>query len=151
MHTTHTRNKTDSTIEKNLALLHTAYETLESGDLDACAEMLTEDFLADLPGLPAPLHGREIWRPGARSMLDGFPDLRIAVEDMFGADDRVAVRVHFRGTHRGTFPGVPATDRPVSFRSLEIYRIEGDKIAEEWVAPDMLGLMQQISPAPDRH
>ncbi|MEJ8640999.1 ester cyclase [Streptomyces sp. MS1.HAVA.3] len=41
-----------------------------------------------------------------------------------------------------------ATDRQVSFRSIEIYRIEGDKIAEEWVAPDMISLMQQISPAP---
>ncbi|MFB7355916.1 hypothetical protein [Streptomyces gardneri] len=28
-----------------------------------------------------------------------------------------------------------ATGRPVGFRSVEIYRIEGERIAEEWVAP----------------
>lgn len=134
--------------EKNLALLRTAYEALESGDLDACVEMMTENFIANLPGAPDPLHGREIWRLGAQAMLDGFPDLRIGVEDMFGVDDKVAVRVHFRGTHRGAFQGLAATDRTVSFRSIEIYRVEGDKIAEEWVAPDMISLMQQISPAP---
>ncbi|MFE9996894.1 ester cyclase [Streptomyces avermitilis] len=39
-----------------------------------------------------------------------------------------------------------ATHRPVGFRSIELYRLEGDKIAEEWVAPDMMSLMQQISP-----
>ncbi|MEU9996555.1 ester cyclase [Streptomyces sp. NPDC050848] len=39
----------------------------------------------------------------------------------------------------------------MSFRSIEIYRVEGDKVAEEWVAPDMIGLMQQISPEPTEH
>ncbi len=138
----------DTTVEKNLALLHTAYRTLSSGDLDACVDMLTEDFIANLPGVPDPLYGREIWRLGAQGMLDGFPDLEIQVEDMFGVDDKVAVRVRFRGTHRGDFQGIAATDRPVSFRSVEIYRFEGDRIAEEWVAPDMISLMRQISPAP---
>ena len=135
------------TAEKNLALLRSACQSLQSGDLDSCVEILTENFIANLPGLPDPLHGREIWRLGAQAMLEGFPDLQIEVEDMFGVADKVAVRVHFRGTHRGTFQGVAATHRPVSFRSIEIYRLEGDKIAEEWVAPDMLSLMQQISPA----
>ncbi|MFD7320309.1 ester cyclase [Streptomyces sp. NPDC059875] len=137
----------DTTVEKQRALLRSAYEKLASGDLDACVEMMTEDFIANLPGAPEPLRGREIWRLGAQSMVDGFPDLQIHVEDMFGVDDKVAVRVHFRGTHRGTFQGVVATDRPVSFRSIEIYRFEGDKIAEEWVAPDMMSLMRQIDGA----
>ncbi|MFI9209302.1 ester cyclase [Streptomyces sp. NPDC053253] len=110
--------------------------------------LLTENFIANVPGVPDPLHGREIWRLGAQAMLDGFPDLRIDVEDMFGAGDKVAVRVRFRGTHRGEFQGVAATDLPISFRSAEVYRFEGDKIAEEWVAPDMISLMQQITSRP---
>ncbi|WP_329543877.1 ester cyclase [Streptomyces sp. NBC_01356] len=138
----------DTTVDKNLARLRTAYATLERGDLDACVEMLTENFIANVPGVADPLYGRETWRLGAQAMLEGFPDLQINVEDMFGVDDNVAVRVHFRGTHRGDFQGVAATDRQVSFRSIEIYRIEGDKIAEEWVAPDMISLMQQISSPP---
>ncbi|MER5932419.1 ester cyclase [Streptomyces sp. NPDC002054] len=134
-------------VEKNLALLHTAYGMMASGDLDACVEVLTEDFIANVPGAPEPLHGREIWRLGAQTMLEAFPDLKITVEEMFGVHDKVAVRVHFRGTHQGTFQGLPATGRSVSFRSIEMYRIEGDKIAEEWVAPDLISLMQQISPS----
>jgi steroid delta-isomerase-like uncharacterized protein len=141
----------DTTVTKNLALMRAAYAKVEAQDLDACTELLTEDFVANLPGAPGPLHGREIWRHGTQAMWEGFPDLRIDVEDMFGVDDKVVVRVHFRGTHRGAFQGVEATDRPVSFRSIEIYRIEGDRIAEEWVAPDMIGLMQQIAPAPASH
>ncbi|GHI82678.1 ester cyclase [Streptomyces xanthophaeus] len=140
--------ETDTTTERNLALLRTAYQALERRDLDACVGMLTADFIANVPGLPEPLHGPQTWRSGAQAMGEGFPDLQIHIEDMFGFDDRVAVRVRFRGTHRGTFQGVAATGRQVGFRSIEIYRIEGDKIAEEWVAPDMISLMQQIAPAP---
>ncbi|WP_374772104.1 ester cyclase [Streptomyces sp. NBC_01310] len=135
-----------SAIEKNLDMLRAAYRKLECADLDACVEMLAEDFVANVPGAPDPLHGREVWRLGAQAMLDGFPDLQIDVEEMFGAGDKVAVRVQFRGTHRGTFQGVAATGREVGFRSVEIYRIEDEKIAEEWVAPDLISLMQQISP-----
>jgi len=137
-----------TTTEKNMALLHTAYRSLESGELDACVELLTEDFIANVPGLPDPLHGREVWRQGARAMLDAFPDLKIDVQDMFGTGDKVTVLVNFHGTHQGAFQQFEATGRRVAYRSVEVYRIEGDRIAEEWVAPDMLSLMQQIAPAP---
>lgn len=131
--------------EKNIALMRRAFETLQRGDLDAAVELLTANFIANLPGLPEPLHGREVWRSGAQAMREAFPDLRIDIEDIFGAGDKVAVRVRFHGTHEGPFQGIPPTHRQVSFSSIEIYRLEGDKIAEEWVSPDMMGLMQQIS------
>jgi steroid delta-isomerase-like uncharacterized protein len=131
--------------KKNVAVLLRGYETLQRGDLDAGAELLTENFIAHLPVLAEPLHGREVWKQGAETMRAGFPDLRIDVEDIFGAGDRVAVRVRFRGTHGGPFQGVPPTHRPVNFTSVEIYRLEDGRIAEEWVSPDMMGLMQQIT------
>lgn len=131
--------------ESNVALVRAAYETMQRGDLDAVCGLLTETFIANLPGLPEPLRGREVWKLGAQAMLEGFPDLRIHLEDIFGAGDKVAVRLRFRGTHNGQFQGVPPTHRPVEFTSVEIYRLEGNKIAEEWVSPDMLGLMRQIS------
>ena len=128
-----------------MAVVRAAFEKLQQGDLDACAEQLTENFIINLPGLPEPLHGREVWKFGVEAMLDGFPDLRITIADIFGAADRVAVRLHLSGTHTGSFQDVPATYRHVAFSSIDIYRVEGDKIAEEWVSPDMMGLMRQIS------
>ncbi|MFF9727654.1 ester cyclase [Streptomyces gardneri] len=44
---------------------------------------------------------------------------------------RTPVRARFDGTHLGDFQGLEATGRPVGFRSVEIYRIEGERIAEE--------------------
>ncbi|MGW6456344.1 ester cyclase [Streptomyces sp. NPDC055078] len=140
-----------STPEKNMALLRTAFQLVESGDLDAAERMLTENFIANLPGIPAPRIGREVWRMGTQGMRDAFPDLKINVQDMFGVGDKVTVLVHFEATHQGVFQQFEATGREVGFRSVEVYRIEGDKIAEEWVAPDLLSLMRQISPDPTGH
>ncbi|MEU4623880.1 ester cyclase [Actinoplanes sp. NPDC023801] len=130
---------------ENVTVVRKAFETLQHGSLDACAEQLTENFVVNLPGLPDPLYGRDIWKLGVQAMRDGFADLRITIEDIFGAGDKVAVRLRFSGTHTGLFQGVPPTGRQVAFTSIDIYRVEGDKIAEEWVSPDMTSLMGQIS------
>ncbi|WP_327250362.1 ester cyclase [Streptomyces sp. NBC_01244] len=135
-------------VEKNMALLRTAYRLVESGDIDAAEQLLSEDFIANVPGCPDPLHGRETWRTGTRMMKDAFPDLKIDVRDMFGVGDKVTVLVHFQATHLGAFQQFEATGRQVGYRSVEVYRFEGDRIAEEWVAPDLISLFQQISPAP---
>ncbi|MFI5761665.1 MULTISPECIES: nuclear transport factor 2-like protein [unclassified Streptomyces] len=35
-------------VEKNMALLRTAYRLVESGDLDAAGQLLSEDFVANV-------------------------------------------------------------------------------------------------------
>lgn len=61
-----------------------------------------------------------------------------------GAEDKVAVRVRFRGTHSGEFLGFAATGRAVEYVSHEFYRIADGLIAEEWICPDMATLHGQI-------
>jgi len=60
----------------------------------------------------------------------------------------VAVRWGVRGTHRGTFMGVPPTEKPVSVNGIIIYRLEDQKIVEYWGSFDTLGLMQQLGKVP---
>ncbi|MFD6185127.1 ester cyclase [Streptomyces goshikiensis] len=86
---------------------------------------------------------------GTQAMKDAFPDLKINVRDMFGVGDKVTVLLHFEGTHQGAFRQIEATGRQVGFGSIEVYRFEGDRIAEEWVVPDLISLMRQISPTAD--
>jgi predicted ester cyclase len=52
--------------------------------------------------------------------VEGFPDLRLTVEDAVGEGDLVAQRVHFAGTHAGEFQGLPPTQKRVSFSGLEL-------------------------------
>ncbi|MFE2581383.1 ester cyclase [Streptomyces sp. NPDC059378] len=73
---------------------------MESGDLDADAGLITENFIANVPGPPEPLVGREV---RLAEMKKAFPDLKINVQDIFGTGDKVTVLAHSEGTHQGTF------------------------------------------------
>ena len=53
-----------------------------------------------------------------------------------------------RGTHQGDFVGVPATGREVRFESMEVFRLDSGKVAEQWVVMNALGLFQQLGAIP---
>jgi predicted ester cyclase len=76
--------------------------------------------------------------------VEGFPDLRLAVEDAVGEGDLVAQRVLFQGTHSGMFQGLPPTNKTVSFSGLELNRIVDGKVVEHWFQLDALGMLQQL-------
>jgi steroid delta-isomerase-like uncharacterized protein len=125
-------------------LVRRSFALFNRGDIDACADLLTPDFVANIAGAPGPSVGRDPWKQNAVMFREAFPDLHAEIEDIFGVSDRVAVRLTFRGTHRGAFLSMPATNRAVAFSSVEIYRVVDDHLAEEWVSPDVTSLMGQL-------
>lgn len=128
-------------------VVRTSFATFNTGDIEACVELLADDFVAHVAGSDEPQPGREAWRQNASAFRSAFPDLVATIDDIFGHDDRVAVRLTFRGTHEGPFFGMPATGRSVTFTSIELYRVAGATIAEEWVSPDVTTLLAQVAPA----
>ena len=82
-------------------------------------------------------------------MRGGFPDIQWTLEEMVAEGDKVAVRFTMRGTHRGTFFGVPPTGKPVVVRAMNFYCLSGGQFVEEYGQPDMLGLLQQIGAVPE--
>jgi steroid delta-isomerase-like uncharacterized protein len=131
--------------ESNVELVREGFAALNAGDLDACIELASPDLIINLAELPEPLHGRDTWRAGAAMFRGAFPDLHAEIEDIFGAGDRVAVRLRMQGTHRGDYLGIPASGRAVAYVSHEFYRVQDGLIAEEWICSDMAGLLRQIS------
>jgi steroid delta-isomerase-like uncharacterized protein len=129
----------------NVELVRAGFEAFNAGDVDGCLASTAPDLIINLAELPAPQHGHEVWRQGFELMKQAFPDLEAHIEDIFGAEDKVAVRLRFRGTHSGEFLGIGATDRTVEYVSHEFYRIANGLIAEEWICSDMATLLGQIS------
>lgn len=135
----------DTGSRRNTELVRSAFELLNTHDVQACAELLTEDFIINLVGMPYQQHGRQAWQTNVEMMLRAFPDLQAQVLDVFGQEDRVAVRLTFRGTHRGEFQGVAPTGREVHYDSIELYRVNDERLAEEWIASDIATLMHQLT------
>jgi steroid delta-isomerase-like uncharacterized protein len=128
----------------NAELVRAGFQALNAGDVDACLAFIVPDLVINLAELPEPQHGSETWRQGFELMRRAFPDLQAHIEDIVAAQDKVAVRVRFRGTHAGEFLGFPATGRTVEYVSHEFYRIAGGLIAEEWICSDLATLFRQI-------
>jgi predicted ester cyclase len=62
--------------------------------------------------------------------------------------DLVSTWVSYVGTHRGTFAGVPASDRPIRIAGWDLIRVENDKIVEITSFCDVFTLMNQIGALP---
>ena len=129
----------------NVELVRAGFEAFNAGDVDECLARMTPDFIINLAELPEPQHGREVWRHGFEMMKRAFPDLEAHIEDIFAAQDKVAVRLRFRGTHSGEFLGIGSTGRTIEYVSHEFYRITDGLIAEEWICSDMATLLGQLS------
>jgi steroid delta-isomerase-like uncharacterized protein len=133
--------------EENKAVVRRWFQAFNDRDLAAEAAARSPDFVAHVPGSPKPLDG-EGWTQFIAAFLGGFPDFRLAVEEVLGEGDRVAVRWTFHGTHRGEFLGIPPTGTSVTMAAIEINRVAGGKVAEHWVELDQLGLLQQLGGDP---
>jgi len=120
------------------------------GDLEGAAALHGDDLVFHMPGMPA--MNKPAWEQFNRQWFGAFPDLHIAVDPstMTVEEDRATGYYTLTATHTGDFMGIPATGRRISVTGVNLFRVRGGKIVEEWVSNDSLGMMQQLGlvPAP---
>ena len=131
--------------DANAALVLESIEALNAGDTERLLAVVAPDIVIHYAEMPEPLHGRETWQQGFELMRHAFPDLDAHVDDLVAAENKVAIRVSFRGTHQGEFQGIPATGRTIRYVSHEFYRVENGLFAEEWICSDMATLFRQLN------
>jgi steroid delta-isomerase-like uncharacterized protein len=129
----------------NAELVRAGFRAFNAADADRCMALAALNLIINLAELPEPQHGLEVWRQGYDMMRHAFPDLQAHIEDIFAAQDKVAVRLRFRGTHSGEFLGFGPTGRTIEYVSHEFYRIVDRLIAEEWICSDTATLLRQLS------
>jgi predicted ester cyclase len=133
--------------EQNTRVVRRLYDELFSKwNLAVIEEIFSPEFVGHEmpPGMPRGPEGIRRFYAGIRA---GLPDLRLTVEDLIAAQDRVAVRWRAKATHRGTFQGIPPTGTEVSFEGIAIYRLSRGSVVERWVLVDMVGLVEQLHAA----
>lgn len=118
-----------------------AFETNDRDDLEA---ILAPDVRVHLPGEDHPL-GRAEFLEVVAGWSRAFSGLSIMIEQQIAEGDSVASRVTVRGTHDlADFAGI----RPVGARFEvgihTIERVRDGRIAERWVAFDVMALLRQL-------
>src|SRR5690348_1079662 len=109
--------------QANAALVLESFKAFNAGDTESLLAVTSPGLVMHFAGMPEPLRGRDTWQQGFEMMKRAFPDLNARVDDTVAAEDMVAVRVSFLGTHAGEFQGIPATGRTIQYVSHEFYRV----------------------------
>ncbi len=68
---------------------------------------------------------------------------------MVAEGDLVAVYFSSAGTNVGSFLGNPPTGQQINITEMTIFRIADDKIAEQWLIPDLVSLNRQLGLIPE--
>src|SRR5215212_4641017 len=118
--------------EEKKALVRRFYEAHSKGDLDEIREMMAPDFIdrSLMPGQEG--SDREAYILGIAEDRAAFSDIRFTIDDQIAEGDKVVTRYTGRSIHQGEFLGVAPTGKEGFSTGIDIHRIAGDKIAEEW-------------------
>src|SRR5436190_8361376 len=135
----------EASVERNKAVSRRWIDVFNERDDKGEADVRGPGYVAHAPASLEPESlDSEAWTRFLAGFVEGFPDLRMTVEEAVGEGDLVAQRVHFEGTHTGEFQGLPPTQRKVSFSGLELNRFVQGRVAEHWFQLDALMLLRQL-------
>jgi steroid delta-isomerase-like uncharacterized protein len=132
--------------EDNKELVRRGYEAVNQRNWTAFDELHVSDYVAHAGART--IQGREAYKQNLLMNITAFPDLHFTIEDMIAEGDCVVVRHTARGTHHGTFMGIPPTGKQVTMTGILIDRVADGKMIEEWSNSDYLGLLQQLGVVP---
>ena len=120
---------------------------VNKGDLDLMASYVTADYAYHGPG-GQEHRGPDGLREFMTPFLTAFPGMQVTIDDQLAVGDKVVTRFTVRGSHTGPLAEIAATGKPIQVAAINIVRVEGEKIAEEWESFDELGMLQQIGAIP---
>jgi steroid delta-isomerase-like uncharacterized protein len=135
-------------MEDNKRLMQRFVEFINTASEKLAVELISAKAIFHVPGRPEPLVGPAGYFEILGMMRGGFPDIQWTLEEMIAEEDNVAARFTMRGTHQGSFFGVPPTGKTIAVQAMNFYRWSNGQIVEERGQPDLLGLLQQIGAAP---
>lgn len=133
--------------ETNQAAVRRLYdECLNQGKFEAADQFISPAFTGLGPDGGA---GPAGFKAVVTRLRTGFPDIHFTLHDLFAANNRVALRWTWEGTHRGPFMNFPPTEKRVRQEGIVLYRFEGGQVVEARVQFDRLGFLQQLGILPE--
>ena len=119
----------------NRQLVAQLVECWNTGKLEPLDQVLSPKFIRHEPEVDGAATGREEYKQTIKRYRDNLANFRTEVPDIIEQGDRIVFR--FKTTGKGR-------SGPVVFEGVNILRIEGNKIVEDWVYFDVTGLRDRL-------
>ena len=121
------------------------------GKLNVVGELMAENVRIHDPVFPNLTSGAKNKRDQIEQCRRAFPYLKFTIDDTVGERNEVVIHWSARGTHKGDFLGMHATNRKATITGSSIYRLEGQKIVEEWAHWNLMSMIEQLGVATAPH
>jgi steroid delta-isomerase-like uncharacterized protein len=131
-------------MEANRRLIERYYNDLWNTWNFPLAEELISPSVKFHGSVGVSVRGLDEFRAYMKMIQSAFPDFHNTIEEMAVEKGRVAVRLTYRGTHRGTIFGVAPAGRAIIYDGLALFHIEDGKIASGYVLGNVLELLRQL-------
>jgi len=110
-------------------------------------EVVADDYVQHDPATP--VEGREAMRAFVAMLFNAFPDLRITLDEVIDAGERVVYRGVLSGTHQQECIGIPPTGKRFESPLISVARLAGGRVTDEWQVWDMLGMLRHLGVLPE--
>jgi steroid delta-isomerase-like uncharacterized protein len=115
-----------------------------AGNFEKLEEMFSDNFVQHFIPLGTRTRGLEEFQKQLIAHRKAFPDWTEVVNLTVAEGDYVFIQFTSTGTNSGSFLGNPPTGKKIKINEMTIFRIADDRIAEQWLLPDILSLNQQL-------
>jgi len=143
--------KNDDAEKANVAAVQGMFAALNKHDLKGLEAAMADDYKAVTIAEPADKNKKDSLA-GAKEMFGAFPDVKITPVTTWAAGDYVVVSGTFEGTNTGDMPAMKMkkTGNKVSDRFIEIFKVSGGKVTEEWLFYNGAAMMGQLMAPPKK-
>ena len=117
-------------------------------DFAVIDEILADDFV-DRDPTPGTDGNREGFKQMCTMVMGGFPDMETTEEQLVAEGDLVVHSWTTEGTHDGEMMGMPATGKRVTFRGMEMWRVEDGRLAEHRGVVDLMDMLTKAGVVPE--
>ena len=133
----------DDVREMNRQKVERLFQTFNQGDLALVDTLVGAEYVGPQGG-----RGPTGFKAVVVGLRSAFPDLHYSVDETVAEGDRVAVRWHWTGTHKGPFRVFPPTGKEVENTGVGIFHFQDGKIVAAVLETDRLGFLEQIGVVP---
>lgn len=128
-------------LSANKKLVTTALEALYKGDLPTCSPLFSVDFVDNDPAIASERSYNSMVL-FSNTIRTAVTDAKFQIDEIQAVDDKVFVMGRLFGSHNGIYQGLVPSGLPVSLKTADLFKIEGNLITARWGVRDLTPLLQ---------
>jgi len=121
-----------------------------SHDTEKVLSLFSDDCVYEDVTFGAINRGKKELRAFADGVFAGVPDFKVDLTARFVAGTWAGMEWVMSGTHKGDFPGMPATGKRFSIRGVTILELQAGKIRRNSDYWDAASVMRQVGLLPSQ-